>query len=99
MRRALIGNAGEAPQSRGSRPAGTPPGPQAADPPRASLRTDARVLLALGGPMLFSAPVMALAERDWTLLGVPALVIYVFLAWLVGIVLTALAARGPRENA
>lgn len=63
-------------------PKPTPPG-----------RTDARVAVALAGPILFTPPVLALFDRPASVFGVPTLITYVFLAWLAGIVITALAAR------
>jgi hypothetical protein len=53
-----------------------------------------RAALALGGPVLFTPPVLALADRDAAVLGIPTVVLYVLGAWLAGIVLTFLASRG-----
>lgn len=75
-------------------PRPTPPDPA---PRRSSGRTDRRTVLAIGGPILFTPPALALATREVTLWGVPSLVVYVFSAWLLGIVLTALTAR-PRHG-
>ncbi len=73
------------------------PPPPAPPPPDDGERTDARTVLALAGPVLFTPPALALFDRDATMLGVPALVVYVFAAWLVGILLTAAVSRPPRR--
>jgi hypothetical protein len=70
----------------GERGEGTPP-------PRPHARRDTRAVLALGGPVLFTPPALALADREATVFGVPALVAYVLGAWLLGILLTFLVAR------
>lgn len=69
------------------------PDPPEPAPPAGTERTDVRVVVALAGPILFTPPMLALADRDGTVLGIPPLLVYVFTSWLVGIVLTALAAR------
>jgi len=83
-------------------PPGDPSGqaPRAPEPraARAATRRDVRAALALAGPVLFTPPALALADRDATVLGVPTLVVYVLVAWLLGILLTFLAAREPREG-
>lgn len=61
--------------------------------PRRSARADFRVAVAVAGPVLFTPPVLALANREGAIFGIPPLLIFVFLAWLAGIVLTAFAAR------
>lgn len=69
--------------------------------PRRPERADGRIAVALLGPVLFAPPVLALFAREARLFGVPSLVVYVFAAWLLGILLTALAARrrgGPRGS-
>jgi len=65
---------------------------------RQAQRSDARAVLALGGPILFTPPALALADREAAILGVPSLALYVFIAWLAGIVLTFLAARLRRGS-
>lgn len=74
-----------------------PAAPRAPEPrpARAATRRDVRAALALAGPVLFTPPALALADRDATVLGVPSLVVYVLGAWLLGIVLTFLTAREP----
>ena len=62
-------------------------------PPRAAGLGDVRGALAIGGAALFTPPVLFLADRESTVLGVPILVVYVFGAWLTGIVFTFLSAR------
>jgi len=62
-------------------------------PPRAASLRDVRTALAIGGAALFTPPILFLADRDITILGVPFLVVYVFGAWLAGIVITFVAAR------
>lgn len=73
-----------------------PPAPpaQPAQPPspRRQARAGARAALSAAGPLFFLPPALAVADRDWSLFGVPALVIYVFSVWLVGIILIALTA-------
>ncbi len=59
-------------------------------------RTDERTVLAFTGPLLFTPPALALADREVAVFGVPSLVVYVFAAWLVGILLTAVVSR-PRR--
>lgn len=51
-------------------------------------RTDARTIVTLVGPVLFTPAALALADREWTLFGVPAVLVYVFFVWLAGILLT-----------
>ncbi|WMS41217.1 hypothetical protein RDV64_14135 [Acuticoccus sp. MNP-M23] len=63
-------------------------------PARRPPRPGARAALSAAGPLFFLPPVLAVADRDWSLFGIPALVIYVFSVWLVGIVLIALTAHG-----
>ncbi|MBJ3774099.1 hypothetical protein [Acuticoccus mangrovi] len=67
-------------------------------PPASRARSDGRTLLAIAGPVLFTPPAMALADRDFSVSGVPAVVVYVFLAWFVGILLTRWLARSRREG-
>lgn len=79
------GNGGE------GEPAATPP-----ETLRSARRTDLRTLVAVIGPLLFSPSLLLLADRPWRVAEVPALLIYVFAVWLVGIVLTyLLAGRSP----
>ncbi|MEM8854723.1 MAG: hypothetical protein AAGD34_13560 [Pseudomonadota bacterium] len=69
------------------------PDPPPENTPRRGQRTDTRVVLAIGGMVLFTPPLMGLMDRETTLLGVPLLLVYVFTAWIAGIGLTAWAAR------
>ncbi|MCF3932839.1 hypothetical protein L1787_05340 [Acuticoccus sp. M5D2P5] len=71
--------------------------PRAPPEPIAPERTDLRTIVAVGGPLLFTPTALALAQREWTVFGVPSLVIYVFAAWLLGILLTRLLNRGMRD--
>lgn len=84
-----------APPQREAPPPRDPP-PDKPSPRRDDERTDERTVLAIAGPLLFTPPALALADRDVTILGVPSLVVYVFAAWLVGILLTAVVSR-PRR--
>ncbi|MEM7694301.1 MAG: hypothetical protein AAF318_07605 [Pseudomonadota bacterium] len=60
-------------------------------------RREWRAALTAGAPIVFLPAVLSLADRG-TILGVPSLVVFVFAAWLAGIVLMALVARpGPDE--
>lgn len=69
------------------------------EPPRRGQRTDMRVVLSIGGLVLFTPPLLSLMDRETTLFGVPLLLVYVFTAWIAGIGLTAWAAhRGSGEN-
>ena len=65
--------------------------------PRRTRRTDARAALSAAGPLFFLPPALALADREWTLFGVPSLVIYIFAVWSVGIVLIAITTRRGRR--
>jgi hypothetical protein len=91
----VTGPAREAPGA--GQPADTP-GRRAPEEHRPAGRNDARAVLALGGPVLFTPPALALADRESTVLGVPSLAVYVFAAWLLGIVLTVLVGRRRRER-
>ncbi|MEM8662578.1 MAG: hypothetical protein AAGF49_00475 [Pseudomonadota bacterium] len=51
------------------------------------------MVLSVAGPIFFLPPVLAVADRDWTLFGIPALVAYIFTVWLVGIVLIGALSR------
>lgn len=62
-------------------------------PPPTGDRADARAAVAVGGVFLFTPAALALADRDLTVFGVPAVAAYVFAAWFLGIVLTARLAR------
>lgn len=76
-----------------------PPEIPAPTPPRRSPVTgDARAILSAAGPIFFLPPILALADRDVTLFGVPLLAAYVFIVWLAGIVLIALSARRERTD-
>jgi len=63
-------------------------------PARRAPRRDARAALSAAGPLFFLPTTLAVADRDWSLFGVPALVVYVFSVWLIGIVLIAITAHG-----
>lgn len=81
------------------RPGGGEGEGQAEPPPdalRSNRRTDLRTVVAVVSPLLFSPAFLALADRPWRVADVPALVVYVFAAWLVGIVLTYLLAGRAR---
>ena len=73
------------------RPPEVPPPPP--PPRRAQTGGDARAILSAAGPLFFLPPVMALADRAVTVLGVPLIAVYVFAVWLAGIVLIALSAQ------
>lgn len=60
---------------------------------RARGRRDIRTVLSIGGPVFFLPPALALADRDFTVFGVPTLIVYVFTVWLLGIVLIAVSSR------
>ncbi|MEM0906542.1 MAG: hypothetical protein AAGJ94_04205 [Pseudomonadota bacterium] len=53
-----------------------------------------RAVLSTAGPIVFLPPTLAVADRDVTLFGIPALAVYIFSAWLIGIILIAFASRG-----
>lgn len=76
----------------------TEPAPLAETARNAAARTDARIAVAIAGPILFTPPLLALADRGTMVFGIPTLVVYIFTAWLVGIVVTALAARSGRRG-
>lgn len=65
--------------------------------PRRTRRSDARAALSAAAPILFLPPALSLADREWTLFGVPSLVVYIFAVWLCGIVLIARTNRRRRE--
>ncbi|GAB5375907.1 MAG: hypothetical protein AcusKO_23690 [Acuticoccus sp.] len=65
---------------------------------RAAVTGDARAVLSAAGPIFFLPPVLALADRDVTVFGVPLLAAYIFFVWLAGIVLIALSARRDRAD-
>ncbi|MEM9221055.1 MAG: hypothetical protein AAGB11_01455 [Pseudomonadota bacterium] len=67
-------------------------------PRRGSAWSDARAVLSAVGPVLFLPPALAIADREFSLFGVPALAIYVFSVWLGGIVLMALLWRRDRAG-
>lgn len=69
-----------------------------APPRRVPVGGDARAILSAAGPLFFLPPVMALADRELTILGVPLLAVYVFAVWLAGIVLIALSARRDKAD-
>ncbi|WP_108663257.1 hypothetical protein [Acuticoccus kandeliae] len=71
--------------------------PKKAPPEPSPERSDARAIVALAGPLLFTPPALALAQRDWSFFGIPTLVVYVFAAWLLGIVLTRAVNRRMRD--
>jgi len=74
-----------------------PPG-DSGTTPRRPPRSAARTVLSIASPLFFLPSALALADRDATVFGIPALTIYVFAAWFAGIVLVALTARGnPAE--
>lgn len=77
------------------KPPELPPTPS---PRRNAATGDARAILSAAGPIFFLPPVLALADRDLTIFGVPLLAAYIFLVWLAGIVLIALAARRERPD-
>lgn len=54
---------------------------------------DLAILLPVGAVVLFVPPYVGLLDGAATLFGVPALHLYIFGAWAIGIVLTALVAR------
>jgi hypothetical protein len=51
------------------------------------------VILPLGGTILFMPPYLRILSRHEFLFGVPLMHLYIFGAWLLGILLTALLAR------
>jgi hypothetical protein len=65
------------------------------DDPRRPERLVALFLLAA---LLFSPALLAIFARPATLLGVPALFVYVFASWAAVIALLALASRGARRE-
>ncbi|UOM33348.1 hypothetical protein [Acuticoccus sp. I52.16.1] len=76
-----------------------PPPVEALPPPRATrsgARADARTVVALAGPVLFTPAALLLADRPMRVFDVPAILVYVFSVWLVGIGLTWLLSRPPR---
>ncbi|NBB82436.1 MAG: hypothetical protein GVY28_03440, partial [Alphaproteobacteria bacterium] len=54
---------------------------------------DLAVLLPLGAVLVFTPPYVGLFDGGGTLLGLPVQHVYIFGAWGVGILLTALVAR------
>jgi hypothetical protein len=54
---------------------------------------DLAILLPIGAVLLFTPPYVGLMDGAATLFGLPALHLYIFGAWGLGIVLTALVAR------
>ncbi|RAH99523.1 hypothetical protein DLJ53_23725 [Acuticoccus sediminis] len=65
-------------------------------PPRRGGRADARVIVALAGPVLFTPTALIAIDRPLRILEVPAILIYVFAVWLIGIGLTYIFARRTR---
>ena len=70
-----------------------PVGGERQPPRRSGTRASARVALSAAGPIFFLPPALAVADRDFTIFSVPALVIYIFAVWLVGIILIAASTR------
>ena len=58
---------------------------------------DIAVLLPVGAVVLFIPPYIRLFDQPMTVLGIPLLPLALFSLWLVGIVLTGLAARSLRR--
>ena len=77
--------------------AAQPSGRSAVEPTTRLPRRSLRAVVALAAPVLFTPPVLAIADREATLLGVPLHVAYVFLAWFVGIAIIAVLAHRSRR--
>ncbi len=75
---------------------GAPSQPFLFDRPHLSRRTDARTIVALAGPILFTPAALFLVDRPADVLGVPFLLVYIFAVWLAGIALTFILARRAR---
>ena len=75
---------------------GAPAQPFLFDRPHLSRRTDARTIVALAGPILFTPAALFLVDRPAEVLGVPFLLVYIFAVWLAGIALTFILARRAR---
>lgn len=75
---------------------GAPSQPFLFDRPHLSRRTDARTIVALAGPILFTPAALFLVDRPAEVLGVPFLLVYIFAVWLAGIALTFILARRAR---
>lgn len=74
-----------------NRPEPTSPAPASAPVP--ARKTASRAALAVAGAILFTPLALTLADRPVAPFGIPSVVLYVFGAWLAGIVLTARVAR------
>ncbi len=54
---------------------------------------DAAVALPAAGLLLFMPPYVLVFDQPATLFGVPLLLVYIFAAWMIGLILTAVVAR------